>query len=93
MNKIITCILSSFLFTGIFCHDVFSWDNERTHKDLSEYAAENSVLDKSKGDYLKNLGFNNALDEYFLWGQIKYNIRDCLREGALRWEYPRNCVS
>lgn len=70
------------LFGSVFCGNILAWDNDVTHKDLSKYAAENSVLSKGNGDYLENLGINNALDEYFLWDQIKYNIKDWLREGA-----------
>jgi hypothetical protein len=81
-NKVVVYIISFLLFALIFCQNVYSWDNEVTHRDLSGYAAEISVLEKNEGDYLKNLGFENALDEYFLSGQIRNKVREWLREGA-----------
>jgi hypothetical protein len=39
-----------------------AWDENVTHPDLSEIAAESSVLSKTNGDYLENLGFSNELD-------------------------------
>jgi hypothetical protein len=65
----------------IFCGQILAWDDGVTHKDFSEYAAENSPLSKDKGDYLKNLGFKN-LDEYLMWGSDRKKIRDWLRKGA-----------
>ncbi len=53
-----------------------AWDNERTHRDLSELAARKSTLGAQ--DYLRNIGFSKGLDErisgkeVFVW----------LREGA-----------
>ena len=60
---LILLILISFLHSTA----AWPWDNTVTHKDLSEYAAQNSVLSKNIGAYLKNLGFNKDLFEEFLW--------------------------
>ena len=51
------------LFIIIFSKNALSWDDGITHKDLSEYAAESSVLNKDKGDYLRTLGFFRGLKE------------------------------
>jgi len=58
-----------------------SWDNGTTHMQLSEYAAESSVLDKNKGDYLKNIGFDDALDTRFKWS-IERSVKKWLANGA-----------
>ncbi|RJQ45225.1 MAG: hypothetical protein C4538_08785, partial [Nitrospiraceae bacterium] len=64
MKKIIyTCSLFFILISVALEKDVLSWSSEVTHKDLSSFAAGNSVLSKTKGDYLKNLGFNKELLE------------------------------
>lgn len=73
--QIILCIFS-------YTYDVFAWNDKVTHADMSEYAAQNSVLDKSKGDYLSNLGFNEGLDETFKWKSGK-TVKKWLREGAI----------
>jgi Tol biopolymer transport system component len=72
-------ILFGFVFNSI----ALSWDDDVTHKDLSEYAAGSSVLDKNKGDYLKNFGFVDALDTQVKWGEEK-SIKKWLQEGAYR---------
>ncbi len=40
-----------------------AWDDGVTHKDLSELAAEQSVLGSTMGNYLRTLGFQNGLEE------------------------------
>jgi hypothetical protein len=83
MSRKILIFLTLCIFLGAaFNSNLSAWDNEVTHQDLSEYAAENSVLSKSKGDYLRNIGFNNGIDEYFQWGNDKKTIRKWFREGA-----------
>ncbi len=84
MNKItfiyITLFaLFSFVFNG---NNAFSWDNKVTHRDLSEYAAVSSVLGKDKGDYLKNLGFDEGLKEELKCVETKRTIKKWLAEGA-----------
>src|SRR3990170_3477779 len=77
-------IANLLIILHIFCYtqDVFAWNDKVTHADMSEYAAQNSVLDKSKGDYLSNLGFNGGLDETFKWSSEK-TVKKWLREGAI----------
>jgi hypothetical protein len=77
-----TILIIGSLLSFAFYEGTLAWDNTVTHKDLSEIAAESSVLSKKKGDYLKNLGFSNELEEYLQWGSDKKKIRNWLREGA-----------
>ncbi len=78
--------LAAILFSLFLNNDAFAWDNKITHRDLSSYAAQSSVLSKDKGDYLKNLGFDKGLLSVFRWdGSSTINIgyvSDWLREGA-----------
>lgn len=93
-NKKSFFIISFFLLTLVYCRDVYSWDNVVTHKDLSYYAALNSILSKDKGDYLKNIGFYKGLLEVFQWdgsSSLKIgNINDWLREGSYREDAGSN---
>ncbi len=87
MNRIIKKVnfISATLFvffSFVLSIDGLAWDDGVTHKDLSEFAAENSVISKSKGDYLKKLGFEKGLDEIFKWGEAEQKVRKWLRAGA-----------
>jgi hypothetical protein len=82
MRKIIISSIIFFVSLIYFVNAVFSWDNEVTHKDLSIYAANSSVLSKAKGDFLQKLGFANALDEYFQFGNRRQKVYEWLQEGA-----------
>lgn len=82
MKKNIFKALMFFLFLGLVLNKNASSWTEETHANLSEYAGENSVLSKDKGDYLKNLGFDNDLDEYLRWGNDIKKLRKWLAEGA-----------
>jgi len=79
--KKITIGIMLFILLGFTFNNALSWDDETTHKQLSEYAANNSVLGKTKGNYLKNLGYDDALDTIFKWG-IENSVRNWLQEGA-----------
>jgi hypothetical protein len=92
MKKREITILCVFFSLLIF-QDAFSWDNEVTHKDLSEYAAKNSILSTNKGNYLNNLGFSGGLDEVFAWQGNNWTVTKWLREGVQRedkdsWGFP-----
>ena len=79
MNSLIRAVvLISFCATS-----GWAWDAERTHKDLSEKAVENSVLSTANGDYLKNLGFTNNLKETFILGTDSKYVKDWIRQGSL----------
>jgi hypothetical protein len=79
MKKIVFINVSIFVLIGfIFRQDALSWNAEITHKHLSQYAGENSVLNKDKGDYLKNFGFDNGLKEKFKW-----DGNNTIREGSV----------
>jgi WD40 repeat protein len=64
----------------ILCSDAFAWNAEFTHRDLSQYAAEHSMLNEG---YLGNIGFAKGLaDEKLVCGGKKLSITDWFREGA-----------
>jgi len=76
-------LLNIFVLVLLISADLFAWDNKVTHKDLSKYAAENSVLDISKGNYImKNLGFTSGLAEKFMWNNKSQSVLLWIREGA-----------
>jgi tripartite motif-containing protein 71 len=82
MNRmlLLMVVLVSLLLSFSLNRNAFSWI-EQTHKDLSDFGAKNSVLDKNKGDYLNNLGFENGLDEGFKWNETK-TLLEWIQEGA-----------
>jgi len=87
-----------FLITTIFCllciilshEDCLSWGTN-THKILSQYAAENSILNQK--DFLKGLGFDNGLKHDLKWNDEIKPIIEWIRYGSEReddykiWEY------
>jgi hypothetical protein len=82
MRKILYVCFFFVYICFAFEKDALSWDNEVTHKDLSSFAAENSVLSKAKDDYMRNCGFNKGLSEEFTWNRKKLTVIDWLRTGA-----------
>jgi hypothetical protein len=83
MKQVIFIGATLFVFLNFMRNnDASAWDNHITHKDLSEFAAENSVISKYREDYLKNLGFGKGLDEIFKWGVTQQKVRQWLRAGA-----------
>ncbi len=80
MKKTHISLTLSIIFVLVFNNIALSWTGE-THANLSKYAAENSVLSKNKDDYLKNLGFVDALDTSVKWGEEK-SITKWLAKGA-----------
>lgn len=72
-----------FILFNVVNQSAFAWNDDVTHADMSQYAAENSVLDKNKGDYLfNNLGFEGGLEKKFKWN-IEKNVTEWLRQGAV----------
>ena len=79
-----------FMFPDFFVNNVLSWDNEKTHRDISEYAADFSALDKTGGDFLRNLGFKEGLAENLKWSSTEKTAMKWLSEGAyLEDDAPR----
>jgi PKD repeat protein len=72
MKKIILLLLF-FLFP--IANTTFAY-SVKTHKIISEKATENSKLALDKGDYLKNLGFQNNIDEVFSGKEVIKLIKD-----------------
>ena len=82
MNKKVFVNVILFIFISlVFNKDVLSW-TEETHMNLSKYSAESSVISEDKDDYLKNLGFDKGLKEYFTWGNDSKKIRNWIATGA-----------
>jgi hypothetical protein len=91
MKRIIFVSMALIVFFSIIiCEDALTWDDSVTHKDLSEYAVENSVLRTCKNEtdlncnYLKALGLNRGLDEVLVWLGKNWIVTKWLREGAER---------
>ena len=83
MKKALFIILALFVvFTVISNKEALSWVENTTHRSLSEFAALDSVLSQSNGDYLRNLGFNKELLEEFKWNDNKRTVKDWIQEGA-----------
>ncbi len=80
-RNIFGALILFLLLSVVFTDYAFPWA-EATHGYLSEYASESSVLNKNKDNYLKNLGFENGLEEYFQLGNVRNKIRDWLSAGA-----------
>ena len=55
------------------CNFIFSkswaWENTRTHKDLTTYAVDQSLLASVNKVTLEKFGFSQRLDEVLLWDQ------------------------
>ena len=80
INKILYIIVTGF-FVLLLNQKVFAW-NEETHMNLSQYAAENSILELSQGNYMSKLGYENGINEKFLWNNKMQEIFKWIREGA-----------
>ena len=81
-NIIFIGVIIASLFSLVLNENALAWDNEVTHRDISEIAANNSVLSTSKGNYLKNLGLANGLMQPLIWGAKNLLIKKWLAEGA-----------
>ena len=82
MKKALPIVITVFVVLNILLSgNALSWDENITHKSLSEFAAKNSVLAENMGDYMKNLGFQNGLDEGFTWNETK-TLLEWIQEGA-----------
>ncbi len=64
--------------------NTWAWHDRTTHQDMSLKAIENSVLSPTKGNYLKNLGFSENIEEIFMLNGESKNIKDWIRFGSLK---------
>jgi hypothetical protein len=60
----------------------FTWDDEKTHPNLSAFAADNSILSSGNGNYLQNIGLNSGLDENLLWNGLKKTVEEWIQYGS-----------
>jgi hypothetical protein len=82
MKRTLFIIVSFFVVYSVSLNkEALCWVESTTHRNLSEFAARNSVLDKNKGDYIMNLGLENGLDEGFKWNETK-TLLEWIEEGA-----------
>ena len=83
MNRRIYVIAVFLLFACFaFNERAVSWEGDPTHKDITEYAAKNSVLSVTNGDYLKNIGFEKGLEEPLEWGDKSELVKEWLAIGS-----------
>ena len=83
MKKALFIVVGLFVVLNfILSNDVLSWVESTTHRDISEYAVGGSILSKNKGDYLKNIGFEQGPREKFKWGDKELFVNKWLAEGA-----------
>jgi len=93
MQKIIFSILFATLFLGdlLIPSQTWCWDDEVTHKSLTEHASKFSIINTSNGSFLKNIGLTDGLNEILLLedktcddksGQTVCNVLAWLRYGA-----------
>ncbi len=76
-------ILSVLIGVVTICHFhslALSWDNEKTHQDLSEVASYKSIIGTT--NYLKNIGLEEGLLHLLKLGAKQQEIYKWLREGA-----------
>lgn len=79
-------ILLLLFFLFLIANTTFAY-SVVTHKIISEKATENSKLALDKGDYLKNLGFQNNIDEKFLAKSVRNLIKDGSEDEDLNSKY------
>lgn len=82
--SIIVLILLGFVLDK----NVLSWDNNITHKDLSEFAVKKSILNQVNGNYLMNLGFNGGLNQKFKWNQDEKTTTEWIQDGGYYEDEP-----
>lgn len=62
---------------------ICAWNADKTHNDVSEIAAEKSVISGTFGDYLKRLGFNKSTEEEFKLGSETRSVKKWIRQGSI----------
>ena len=83
MNKI--CILLLAILIFIFSPPNFSansWDDEKTHKDISSYATNISLLGPKSNKILIDFGFIDGLDHYLKANNKNKKIINWMLEGS-----------
>lgn len=78
--KLIFSVLTAVVTSYLFCSLAWSWDNERTHKDLSEISSNKSILGTTK--YLINIGLDKGLLHPLNTSKKNQTIYRWLQEGA-----------
>ena len=71
-----------FLILIAFVSNVWAWNAERTHRDLSRIAAQKSVLNVQMGNYLQNLGYSNGTEEIFYLDGVPKRVWKWIEDGG-----------
>ena len=91
MKNLIILLISAWILLGCLYENLWAWDHEITHKDLTEQAVYKSSLDPSNDIILKYFGFDNGFNEKLNWPnqvcddkthQTNCSIKDWLKYGA-----------
>ena len=81
MYKKILIYFLIIMFCLLYNSYSLAWDDEITHKDLSQKAAESSVLG-AQTNYLQNLGFTKGLKDIITWNGVSHEVFEWVRDGA-----------
>jgi hypothetical protein len=96
-NYLFSVILLSFML-WLYQSPVYAWNDDVTHRDLSEQAVYKSIIDTSRGDFLRQLSFTKDINEALLWpGQVRDDktkkadctVKDWLKYGAEKEDAER----
>lgn len=83
MTKRMKILMLTCLNVLICINIVLAWNDDITHRDIAEYAAEKSIIGQTSCNYLVSLGLSKGIDEYLTWGMTAKKIRDWLRVGGM----------
>lgn len=81
-KRVVYSPLLMIIFLCTLTNNATSWDDKVTHKDLSAFATENSVLSRDGDNYLKQLGLNKDFNEELRWNRTKLPIKKWIEEGS-----------
>ena len=69
------------IFGFVHIKHVWSWDNDTTHRDISQIAVEKSALG-SQINLLRNLGYSNGFQNMLTWSGKTRNLLQWIQEGG-----------
>ena len=103
MNRKALILTLAFAFSILFAtNDSWSWDDELTHKDITDHATDHSVISPNGSDFLLDIGFKKSIDEVLPWDdhhcddrthQTKCRVIDWLKYGAEKEDAKINPIS
>ena len=102
MKKLLHLVLLSLVIYSIYAHEALAWNDDVTHKDLTDRAIDASSFLHSDANNLQSIGFTENLNEVLFWKnhvcddktkKKKCNIRDWLKYGAEKEDAAINAIS